>query len=214
MKVGLGIPFGSDDNSRRSAADHVHKILLKLYPWANARWFEAWNPDRSFNRARARNTAVDELTRGSCDVIVLCDADSYPQAQPLKEAIWNAWASETVHFPFDKVNVLKQDGTINYSYGRSAGGCWVFRPEVWYALGGMDERLGWSGDDRTFLVQINTLSPERSAVYHSGTLTSLWHARGAETKLQPGTTAVIEEYLALEGQASELREYMRSRQQR
>lgn len=195
LRVALGIPFRSTEPSRLQAFQKTLGELQKLYPWSTV---VAGTDNREygdFNRGRARNMLVDQLR--SADVVVLCDADSIPQAAPLNSAVTSANLQGGMHFPFKTVLDLGPKGQPMRTYGPSAGGCYVFKPETWALLRGQDERGGWSLDDRAMLVAVNTLLG--GPVYHDGVLTCLWHKRGAETQPSAYTTQLINEYLAVEG---------------
>lgn len=206
MRVSLGIPFSSDDPSREAVFGRVLDELINLSDWCD--WASVGvNRRGTFNRGATRNELVTVLDL-SCEpeVIVLCDADSVPERDPLMRAVLGAAHDGMVHFPFTTVNQLAEDGTVAYAYGPSAGGCWVFRSETWWDLGGMDERGGWSLDDRSFLVQMKTF--DKGPVFHPGVLTCHWHHRGPETRASAETRRILAEYHRLEGKPDELREYI------
>lgn len=173
LRVALGVPFGSNaDDNRTEVFKYTQNIMKDIYPWIRMDHTAAWT-DGKFNRSQARNTLVFYLNH--CDVVVLCDADTYPEKAPLAEAVNAAYAEGGFHFPADVVQPMKRFGKKGFTYGPSAGGCWVFRPEEWWECGGMDERLGgWGTDDRSFLECIRVFS---SKTFHPGTLTTMWHSR-------------------------------------
>lgn len=208
MKVSLGVPFRSSNPSRISAHDKAWNFRLNLYPWHRAAIF-AGDPEGSFNRAAVRNEIADRFS--DADVLVICDSDSLPEAMPLWQAIEAAKIDGKVHFPFDIVRVLDPEDHEAYTYGPSAGGCYVLRPDVWRRLGGMDERLGsWGTDDRSFLVAIDTFIGR--PVHHSGALTCFWHERDEETVSDPSALKILtEEYLPLYGKPQELSAYIQGR---
>lgn len=200
LRVALGIPFRSDETSRQLAFRKTLGELQKLYPWSTVVAGTDGVNFGEFNRARARNMLVEILN--TADVIVLCDADSIPQEEPLNSSVSGAHLDGGMHFPFKTVLDLDQKGSPFRTYGPSAGGCYVFKPETWALLRGQDERGGYSLDDRGMLVAVNTLLG--GPVYHDGILTCLWHKRGPETRPSPYTQGLIQEYLAAEGNPTAL----------
>lgn len=203
MKVSLAFPFFSTEDTRLHAFSVIRQEMLGYYDWHRAIIEEggAFQYGIPFNRGRARNAAVKRL-QGS-DVIVLCDADSFPEKDPLMRAILGAANDGKVHFPHNTVK------TPTEVYGPSAGGCWVVTPRTWSFLGGMEERGGWSVDDRCFLEVMEGL--DRGPVFHDGILTCLPHARGAESVLTPESTEIINEYLSLRRDPEKTRAYLNNR---
>lgn len=178
-----------------------------LYPWAFT-WTSHGDIAVDFNRAQARNIGVRWASQTKCDVIVICDADSYTERTPLREAIEEAYEDKKVHFPFTMVHQLDRVGRVTHAY-RSSGGCWVTRPDVWQELGGMDERGGWSVDDRSFLEVMKTFGA--GPVHHPGFLTCLWHATGGR-KATPESTTIIGDYLVRSGNPEKMRRYINLRE--
>lgn len=208
LRVALGIPFRSAEPTRISAFQKTMRELQGLYPWSTVVAGTDGRDHGDFNRGRARNMLVETLH--GADVIVLCDADSIPQISGLSSAVTSAHLAGGMHFPFKTVLDLGPTGQPLRTYGPSAGGCYVFKPETWALLRGQDERGGYSLDDRAMLVAVNTLLG--GPVYHDGVLTCLWHKRGPETRPSAYTQGLIKEYLALEGDRDQLVQLLDRRQ--
>jgi hypothetical protein len=208
IKVGLGIPFRSDNPSRKQALAQNLEILPYQYDW-HTYMVMSDGLINGFNRAKARNNIVRALGP-YVDVVVVCDADSFPAMLPLDRAIQEAYDLGGIHFPFDQVDLLGEDGSFEYSYGPSAGGCWVFKPADWWHVGGMDERLGsWGTDDRAFLVACQTLLG--GVRQWPGALTCLWHERDAQTKPVPEHVRILEdEYFPRAGDPIGLGQYLQA----
>lgn len=195
MRVRLAFPFASVSPSRIAAFRQVQKTMEEVYPWDSMKVHAVGGlkGDGKFNRGASRNRAVRQAALDSIDVLVLCDADTYPQARPLYQAIQAAYEAGGIHFPHNQVDYLSQNGRGQLR-PTSAGGCWIFRPHVWADCGWMEERGGWSVDDRTFLEQMRTfgLGPH----YHPGILTALWHAPDAgKGHVPPADEELIQRYL-------------------
>lgn len=217
MKVVLAVPWGtrSDDGTRRAAFMKTSEQLSKLFPWFRTEVYDSGHS--SFNRAATRNLAVRD--NRDADVIVLCDADSIPEQQPLAEAISGATSSGRIHFPFTTVRRLTRAATSRigrrdlsvlryYREYPSEGGCWVFSPEVWWNAGGMDERLnGWGNEDRVFLITNHTLVGK--PIRHEGLLYVLWHTRH-ETFEEPDSE-LHSVYDSLYGDVERMKKYLDKR---
>lgn len=211
MKVCLGIPFASEEPSRVAARDVVRPLLEDMYPWDDVQEFANFgaelNGGPSFNRGASRNSAVRYFS--DADVVVLCDADSYPEPEPLENAISAAYRFGLVHFPFDIVNVLAPSGAVAYTYGPSQGGCWVFRPETWWQAGGMEERLsGWGQEDRIFLITNQTLVGQ--PIFHPGNLYCVYHDR-SDSVFDPRDAEIFAEYEAVAGDVAAMTLYLERR---
>lgn len=190
MRAGLGIPYYDSDGSRASAFVETLSALELMYGWSD-QFISDGGGTLPFNRAKARNEIVRELQ--DCDVIVLCDADSIPQGHVLKQAVGAAYFRGGMHFPFDVVQALDKGNQTAYSYGPSAGGCWVFQPQTWWNCGGMDERLGgWGTDDRAFLECVNAFTYKE---HHPGILQTLWHSRAGCKPVKEQQQILQDEYL-------------------
>lgn len=201
MRVGLGIPYWGADPTREAACVEVQERLGFFYlPWTKF----VLGDGKTKHRGAARNFLVRELS-SEVDVIVLLDADSYPEKNALLAAVDHAYNHDVVCFPHSQVWSLGCNRLPINQYGPSAGGCWVFRPRVWEYLGGMEERGGWSVDDRTFLEVMKTFGA--GPVYHPGILTCLWHRTEARV-VPPEDRQIISEYLELSGKPLEMREYL------
>jgi len=139
-----------------------------------------------FSRAGSRNEGVRQAEAAGADVVVLCDADTLPEAEPLHAAI-EAATDGVLHLPYTWYRGLSQRGTVDYLAGAKAedcatdwahewatGGVLVLTPAAWDAAGGMDERLvGWGHEDVVFRICIDALVGP--TVKHHGTITHLWH---------------------------------------
>lgn len=220
MKVSLAIPYRGTHPSRTIALQRVQPNLERMYEWDDICLVDA-DPGEEFNRAATRNKAM-KIFKDS-DVVVICDADSIPEEDPLNEVIAQAAVSGLVHFPFDQVRLLTRDAShhvnrkplrvLQYSkqYGPSQGGIFVASPLAWWAAGGMDERLsGWGYEDRQFLICTETLMG--GAVIHPGMLYCLWHARyTTHWNVDNGDSEIYSQYDSLWGNQEGLMEYIEKR---
>jgi glycosyltransferase involved in cell wall biosynthesis len=217
MKVNLAIPYRASDGTRREAYERVIKELITLFPFSSFAVFDSHHSD--FNRSASRNLAINQ--NSDADVVVLCDADSIPEKEPLRDAIYGAQTDGLVHYPFDTVNQLtmtstRRVGTVPLSalrvmqrYGPSEGGCWVLRPETWWKAGGMDERIsGWGQEDRAFQLTNHLLVGK--PVIHPGNLYCLWHDRGGII-FNPKDADILNSYMSMKDDFYSMRAYLNAR---
>lgn len=215
LKASIAIPYRDSDGSR--AAGH-QKALSYISELGYSIRIHDSDPGQPFNRAQARNNAVRD---SDDDVIIICDADSVPEAEPLKAAVEGAFRYGVCHFPFDVVRDLDSNGTeqsgfptplasLSYlqEYGPSQGGCWVIRPDCWWKAGGQDERLtGWGQEDRAFLVCTMTLLGR--SVSLPGRLYTMHHRRSG--RIHPEDLTIFNQYNSLYGDVVMLRRYLHER---
>lgn len=188
MKVGLGIPFWGDDPDRLRAYHKVRWELQDMFPWD----IEVIHPGQQ-TRGSARNAIVSALEVLECDVAVICDADTLPEKEALRDAIYGAHTVGGQHFPYNSYHYLSEEGTklfyrgvreFDYSHydmegPGSYGGVFAIRPDDWWAAGGSPDLVGWGFEDIIFVVQARTLVGE--AKWHPGALTHLWHPSAVST---------------------------------
>lgn len=190
MKVVLAIPFRDDAEYTRSPAFQVVRDQVsKLTDFWKVITVDSGH--EPFNRAATRNMAVRQAEAAGADVVVLCDADSIPQRDPLRQAIIDASTDGLIHYPFNEVwemvpkaiHLIRVGRNLNQlrnraynRYGPSQGGCWVVSPATWWSAGGQEERFsGWGCEDRAMIAAANTLVGR--SVQHEGVLMCLYHHR-------------------------------------
>jgi glycosyltransferase involved in cell wall biosynthesis len=179
MRVALGIPFWGNDPDRLKAYSYVVDRLLKAYPFD-----EFYNlPPGLHGRGASRNWIARAAS--GCDVVVLCDADTIPEPDALRSAIYGAMTHGGQHFAYDSYQYLSKYGTELWYTGHdhrehldmegpgSYGGVFAMRPEEYWFAGGMPELEGWGFEDIIFAIQTRTFL--RDAKWHPGSITHLWH---------------------------------------
>ena len=186
MKVTVCVPFRAGALDREIHAEYVAARLKEMVPKARHMVVDV---DGEFSRARVRNEAVRLAGSG---VVVLCDADTLPEKQPLLDAITGAAKDGRLHLPYTRYRALSPEGTLAvYARGvdpldapvveesrRPIGGVWVISCGAWWSAGGMDEQFkGWGFEDDSFFTAANTLLGE--TVRHEGTITHLHHTPAA-----------------------------------
>lgn len=171
------------DDGQRSAGCHaVCERLRSILPGVPLLLADSGH--EPFNRAASRNLGVRAADPGA--IVVVCDADTVPEAQSLKNSIHRAYDGR-LHYPFAVVNYLTEAGTANMLAGQqpnpeqiensipsAQGGIMVMRASTWLAAGGMDERfIGWGYEDNAWYAKVaKTIGPP---THHAGVAWHLWH---------------------------------------
>ena len=160
--------------------------------------------DELFNLARCRNLGIDSI-ENSAEVVVINDADTIPQLEPLLEAIGAAATSGLVHLPYTRYHWLGTPGTAQFTAGTALDECdfelvngacsgvYVTTPSSWWSHGGQDERFrGWGFEDAAWYVAHETLL-EAVPRRHDGTIYALHHAAQAREGTQYDANAALME---------------------
>lgn len=184
MTVAVVIPWRPGTAERNAHHEHVRAHLAALLP--DAIHLDVDSGHTPFSRAGSRNEGVRLAQIAGADVVVLCDADTLPEPEPLHAAI-TAATDGVLHLPYTWYRGLSQRGTLDYLAGTPAvdcavdlehewatGGVLALTPEAWNVAGGMDERFqGYGFEDAAFRIAADALLG--STVRHDGTITHLWH---------------------------------------
>src|SRR5690606_13678970 len=137
-----------------------------------------------FNRAASRNHGVTLPDEGA---VVICDADTIPEGEPLHAAINAAATHGLLHPPYTHHRARSKAGTTAASGGTTLRGCHaelestcsqrgilVMRADPWQAAGDMDERFtGWGFEDAAFHAAVRTVHGD--VIRHAGTIHHLCH---------------------------------------
>lgn len=207
----LAIPFRGNGGERERILGKTLELLRNLYNWEHVELFDTSH--QTFNRAAARNRGVFAAEQYGCDVVVICDADSIPEREPLGAAIHSA-NDGIIHFPFTSVveypadrlgeldSTLSAARSIGGGWYPSQGGCWVATPEAWWGAGGMDERIiHWGPEDRAFLAAYRTLLGD--SVRHEGMLVCISHGDRIK-RFDPADVRIMEQYERALGNRDEM----------
>lgn len=213
MRTLLGIPF-RDDGHREQAKRKTIEVLQSYELFTDLLIQDSSSP--LFNRSETRNKIARYAHENDYQIVVICDADSIPEYQPLKDAIDDAFIDGRLHIPFDTVRVIPQNPKILegnryrrrralYTYGPSCGGVFVIQPPRWIYAGGMDERIqGWGYEDQIFLVAAQTFLA--GPVYHPGILYNFQHPRATNTAYAEQNTDLVNLYHQNTGNQEKIRE--------
>jgi hypothetical protein len=186
VRVAAVIPWRGGQPDRERHHQTVRAHLRDLLP-------DAWHIDadsghQPFSRAGSRNHGVRLAQDVGAEVVVLCDADTLPEREPLLAAIDGAHDG-LLHLPYTRYRSLTRRGLAQYRRGDplmdcdvdhdhegATGGVIVIRVDAWWRAGGMDERFqGWGHEDAAFRLAADTLLGP--TVRHPGAIHHLWHAR-------------------------------------
>lgn len=187
MRVACVIPWRGGHLDRERHHDTVRAHLQQMLP-------DAWHIDadsghQPFSRAGSRNRGVHLAQDVGADVVVLCDADTLPEPDPLIAAIEGASRDGHLHLPYARFRGFSPEGTAAYLAGIPAGECdveqetdWstggvlVATPAAWWGAGGMDERfVAYGYEDEAFKAAADTLLGP--TMRHPGTIWHLWHVQ-------------------------------------
>ena len=212
--------------------------LTVLIPWrpqpsrvaafdAVAAWYRAHfaeveirtvdSPDEIFNLAQCRNLGMEAMDDAG-EVVIINDADTLPELEPLRAAIAAAETSGLVHLPYTEYHWLGAAGTAQYADGRELADCdfelvrgacsgiYVATPTTWWTHGGQDERFrGWGFEDAAWFLAHGTLLGEEPR-RHAGRVYALHH----EPQLRAGeqydaNAALMEQYRSAVGDPAAMR---------
>lgn len=120
-------------------------------------------PALTFSLAEARNKAV---RRAKTEFIIVADADTIPDIGAVAHAIQRG---DGVTWPFQQYRHIPAEyadrrdlmtAPADQVYGASVGGLFVCRRDLYWRLGGMDERFErrWGFEDNAFHAVASTLS--------------------------------------------------------
>jgi hypothetical protein len=184
VTVAVVIPWRSGTPERNAHHATVRAHLAALLP--HAIHIDADSGHEPFSRAGSRNEGVRQAEAAGADVVVICDADTLVEPDPLHTAIAAA-ADGRLHLPYTWYRGLSYGGTMAYlarvpvadceaelEHEWATGGILVIQPEAWWVMGGMDESfVGWGFEDAAARICADALLGP--AVRHEGTINHLWH---------------------------------------
>jgi hypothetical protein len=168
--------------------------------------------DDVFVLAACRNRGI--AAHDPDEVVVVCDADTLPDPEPLRAAVEAARTSGRVHLPYTEYRWLGRDGDAQIRAGvapeecahelviGACSGVYVTTPRTWARHGGQDERFrGWGFEDAAWYLAHGALLGA-PPVRHAGNVYALHHA--AEVRagaLYEANAALMERYRDAEGDA-------------
>ena len=185
-KIGLVIPW-------REQPSRI-KPLQAVLAWykTNLPDIEIFFSDRpgdKWNAAASRNDGVKRAQEADCDVVILNDADTLPEIEPLLLAILHAKKDGLIHNPYTKCKYIDIEMSELYYAGKdikllkhtlyspATGGIWVCTPEAWWSIYGMDEKFQqWGPEDAAFDISHRIIKGV-PLVAHEGYIYCLGHVQ-------------------------------------
>jgi hypothetical protein len=214
-RVLVGIPW-----RRQPHRVYAHDLTVDTYQvlLPNAHIVDVDTDHEPFCLAACRNKAVRMAEAGGYDLVVLADADTLPEPEPLHRAIQDALTSRFVHLPYNEYRSLRRDGTDQFLAGRpleqcnafvvdgACSGIYVTTPATWWSHGGQDEHfLGWGGEDAAWYSAHTTLLGA-PPVRWQGRVYALHHESAAkEGEQYTANFALVHRYHQAEGDPAAMR---------
>ena len=166
--------------------------------------------DDVFVLAACRNLGI--ASADPDEVVVVCDADTLPEPEPLRAAVAAARTSGLVHLPYTEYRWLGRSGDAQLRAGVPAEECehelvigacsgvYVTTPRTWARHGGQDERFrGWGFEDAAWYLAHGALLGQ-PPVRHEGRVYALHHAAEVRAGAHyDASAALMERYRAAEG---------------
>lgn len=194
--------------SRVSAYEFVTAWYAEHVPEATVRAIDT--DDDVFVLAACRNRAIASVPAD--EVVVVNDADTFPEADALRAAVAAARTSGRVHLPYTEYHWLGAEGTAQLRGGTppedcvfdlvigACSGVYATTPATWAAHGGQDERFrGWGFEDAAWYLAYGTLFGA-PPVRHDGNVYALHHqAEVRAGERYDANAALMERYRAAAG---------------
>lgn len=159
----------------------------------DARLFFSDDGKKDFCLSGCRNVGVKDAEKFGADVVIINDADTIPEINPLMDAVLTAKNDNYVHLPYTEYRALGLLGTREFKRGvqlkdcgafivhGAVSGVYVCSPQTWWSHYGQDERFrGWGFEDAAWYTA-HTVILGQEPVRHEGKLYALNH-RSANKK--------------------------------
>lgn len=194
--------------SRVPAFEFVVDWYARLLPEFRVQTIDT--DDDVFVLAACRNRGI--AAHDPDEVVVVCDADTLPQPEPLRAAVAAARTSGLVHLPYTEYRWLGREGDAQIRAGvapedcdhelviGACSGVYVTTPRTWVRHGGQDERFrGWGFEDAAWNLAHQALLGA-PPVRHEGHVYALHHAAEVRAGARyEANAALMERYREAEG---------------
>lgn len=161
---------------------------------------------KSFNLAEARNRGVHTAELDLFNVVIVADADTIAEPEPVREAVEAARTSGLVHLPYTEYRTLGPIGTLQLQSGTppqdcahtvipiACSGVFIATTQTWWSIGGMDERFTtWAPEDYAFRIAHQTLLGH-DFVRHQGAVYAQHHNDQPDKGTGPAYDACVQHY--------------------
>ena len=196
--------------SRLPAFDFVLDWYARYLPEFSVQTVDT--DDDVFVLAACRNRGI--AAHDPDEVVVVCDADTLPDPEPLRAAVAAARTSGLVHLPYTEYRWLGRDGDAQIRAGVTPEACahelvigacsgvYVTTPRTWARHGGQDERFrGWGFEDAAWYLAHGALLGA-PPVRHEGNVYALHHAAEVRAGARyEANAALMERYREAAGDA-------------
>lgn len=190
--------------SRIAAFERVSEWYRSNLPGAEVRAVDS--TDAVFNLSECRNVGIRGMA-DDAEPVIISDADTFPEVEPLLAALAAAATSGLVHLPYDEYHWLGATGTRQLADGVAPADCdfelvrgacsgvYVTTPSTWWRHGGQDERFrGWGFEDAAWYLAHQTLLGA-PPVRHPGRVYAMHHvAESREGEQYDANAALMERY--------------------
>lgn len=154
----------------------------------SAKVFLSDSGHESFNREASHNLIAKHAIDEKADIAIICAADTILDGKVVKKAVQLAAEQNWIVSPFTRVNVVtatelrrlrRKDISrieIRSEYDCHYGSCYIFKPSLWLAAGGMNESFdGWGQQDKEF--HLRAISAGTPVIHLPGDVWSVDHER-------------------------------------
>ena len=184
MKIGVVIPW-REQPSRILAFLKVCKWYEDNLPEAKVYFVD--NGIEVWEMSATRNLGVRLAEQDNCDIIIINDADTIPEINPLREAMAAALEDNMIHNPYNVYALYEQYETnlhfnqaielsqLRFVPVNSCSGTIVFTPKAWWDLGGADEKFIKWGYEDTAQDLVHQVIHGTPFVKHAGTVYAFSH---------------------------------------
>lgn len=190
INIAIVIPWRAKPD-RKYAFDIVRSWYENNLP--DAKIILADDGKKDFCLSGCRNVGVKIAEESGANVVVINDADTIPEIDPLMQAI-NAAANDSyVHLPYTQYCSLRIQGTREFKRGISlqkcdafivdgaCSGVYVTSPQTWWSHYGQDERFrGWGFEDAAWYTAHKIILGQ-DPIRHEGSVYSMHHKSANKT---------------------------------
>lgn len=184
IKISVVIPWRAKPD-RQYGFNIVKSWYRENFPEASLIFSDDGKKD--FCLSGCRNFGVKLAEEGGADIVIINDADTIPEINPLKDSVVAAYNDSYVHLPYTEYRSLRKKGTLEFKSGKQLNQCdafivdgavsgvYVTSPKTWWSHYGQDERFrGWGFEDAAWY-SAHKIILNKEPVRHNGAVYSMHH---------------------------------------